>query len=91
MLQCAKFGRSAPDGKEATDWISQISDNIASSPPLDVIKDDPSDNRILECAAAGRSGYVISGDKHLLRLGSFAGKPIVPVSKFIEILQGRRQ
>jgi putative PIN family toxin of toxin-antitoxin system len=91
VLQRDRFGRSAPDANEATDWISQISDKVAPAQTLDVVKDDPSDNRILECAAAGRSDYVISGDKHLLRLKSSAGKPIIPVSKFMDILQVRGQ
>jgi predicted nucleic acid-binding protein len=73
--------------KGATDWISQISDSVAPTQQVDVIKDDPSDNRILECASAARSQYVVSGDKHLLRLKSFEGKPIVPVAEFLDILQ----
>jgi len=89
VLQREKFGWDVADAKEATDWISQISDNVAPTQPVDVIKDDPSDNRILECAAAARSRYVISGDKHLLRLKSFEGKPIVTVAEFLAILQGR--
>jgi putative PIN family toxin of toxin-antitoxin system len=64
VLQRQKFGWTASDAKEAIDWISQISDNVAPNQSLDVVKDDPSDNRILECAAAARSDYVISGDKH---------------------------
>ena len=89
VLQREKFGWDVADAKEATDWISQISDNVAPTQPVDVIKDDPSDNRILECAAAARSRYVISGDKHLLRLKSFEGKPIVTVAESLAILQGR--
>ncbi len=33
-----------------------------------VIKQDPSDNKFLECAVAGRAGAVISGDKVLLAI-----------------------
>jgi uncharacterized protein len=32
------------------------------------IKDDPEDNKILECAIAANANYIISGDKHLLNL-----------------------
>jgi putative PIN family toxin of toxin-antitoxin system len=91
VLQRKKFGWSAAEAKEATDWLSRISDNVERTQPVNVIHDDPSDNRILECAAAAKSDYVISGDKHLLRLKSHAGLPILPVSEFLEILQARGQ
>lgn len=34
---------------------------------LTIIKDEP-DNRILECAVAGKANLIISGDNHLLKL-----------------------
>jgi uncharacterized protein len=33
---------------------------------------DPPDNRILECAQAAGSEFIITGDQHLQRLGKFA-------------------
>ncbi len=44
---------------------------------LDIIKDDPDDNKILECASASQSEYVITYDKHLLNLKEFRGIKIV--------------
>lgn len=38
---------------------------------LSVIKDDPDDDRILECAIEADAHVIISGDRHLLKLGSF--------------------
>lgn len=38
---------------------------------LNIIKDDPDDNRILECALTGSASFIISGDNHLLKLKSF--------------------
>lgn len=52
---------------------------------LDVIKEDPDDNRILECAAAAKSDYIVTEDKDLLRLGEFGGARIVNISDFTEI------
>ena len=39
---------------------------------LDVVKEDEPDNRILECAADSGSDFIISADKDLLRLGTYA-------------------
>lgn len=40
---------------------------------VDIIHEDDADNRVIECALAGRAGFIVSGDRHLLRLGEFAG------------------
>jgi putative PIN family toxin of toxin-antitoxin system len=40
---------------------------------VDIISEDDADNRVIECALAGRAGFIVSGDRHLLRLGEFAG------------------
>jgi uncharacterized protein len=49
---------------------------------------DPSDNRFLEAALAGKADYVISNDRHLLELGSFEGIMIVKPSRFVELIGG---
>lgn len=38
---------------------------------------DPDDDRILECALSAGADAVISGDRHLLELGSCQGIPIL--------------
>jgi predicted nucleic acid-binding protein len=55
---------------------------------LDIITADPPDNRILECAEAGRADYIVSGDKHLLDLGQYGETPIVKVAEFLRRPQG---
>jgi putative PIN family toxin of toxin-antitoxin system len=49
--------------------------------------EDPDDDRILEAAVAGNAKYIVSGDKHLLRMGSFRGIEIVRVRDFWECLR----
>lgn len=58
---------------------------------LAVVRDDPDDDRILECAVASASAVVVSGDRHLLGLGQFEGIPIVRVGDYLDrsIAQGR--
>ncbi|MGH9350638.1 MAG: putative toxin-antitoxin system toxin component, PIN family, partial [Terriglobia bacterium] len=58
--------------------------NVRPDLDLDVVKDDPDDNRVLECAWAGRADYVVSGDRHLLGLASYEGIPIITVRRFLE-------
>ena len=50
-----------------------------------VIKEDPADDRILECAATAKSDFIVSEDKDLLRLGQFGSARIVSVRDFINL------
>jgi len=50
---------------------------------VDLVKDDPNDNRVLECAEAANADYIISGDDHLLKLHAFNGMPILTTTAFL--------
>jgi len=54
---------------------------------LAIIKDDPDDDRVLECAVAGHADYIVSGDRHLLKLGSYDSIPILTVRQFLDTIQ----
>lgn len=90
VLRRPKFGwtRERVDG--ALQGLFAFTEFVEPRRRFDVVKDDPPDNRILECAVAGASDYLITGDKHLLKFGQFAGVKIVSPAAFIEMLQQRR-
>jgi len=45
---------------------------------LNVIPQDPSDNKFVECAVDGEAEFFVSGDHHLLGLGSYDGIQLLP-------------
>ena len=47
------------------------------------IEEDPTDNIFLACAIDGEADYIISGDHHLLDLGSYEGVQIVRPKDFL--------
>lgn len=47
------------------------------------IPDDPDDEQILACAVDGRADLIVSGDRHLLALGSYQNIPILPPRDFL--------
>jgi predicted nucleic acid-binding protein len=53
------------------------------------VSDDPDDNRVLECAVAGRADYIVSGDRHLLNLKQHAGIAILTAREFLDGLDQR--
>ncbi len=58
---------------------------------LDVVREDPADNRILECALAGEAAYVVTGDKHLLKLKTYEHVVIVNPTGFLAVLEFEKQ
>jgi len=81
-----KFGWS---GEEITNAIFQLEACTTLVHPMeaiDAVPDDPDDNRILECAVAANSRYIVTGDGDLLRLGSHAGIRIIRVADFLRLL-----
>lgn len=53
---------------------------------LDVIQDDPFDNKILACAVESEADFIISGDHHLTDLKEYQGITIVNPATFIAIV-----
>jgi uncharacterized protein len=51
------------------------------------IKDDPDDDKILECAVSADCDFIISGDKHLLKLRSYREIKILNPADFLLILR----
>ncbi len=57
--------------------VAQVAEVVAPRDELNVVVADPDDNRILECAAAGRAELIVSNDHHLLDLKAYENIPIV--------------
>jgi len=58
---------------------------VPNVPVVNVIKDDPDDNKFLACALAAKAEYIVSGDQHLLSLGRYGSILIVTVKDFLLI------
>ena len=54
---------------------------------LKVIKEDQEDNRILDCALQAKAGFIVSGDKHLLKLGKFRNIKILTPREFLDFIR----
>jgi len=50
---------------------------------VSVVERDPSDNKVIECAIAGKAEYIVSGDKDLLTLEQYKGIKIVKPVEFL--------
>ena len=52
---------------------------------VDVIKDDPADNKYLASAYEGEADYIVSGDHHLLDLETYQEIEIIKAREFLSI------
>ena len=83
-----KFLWREDDIADALQEIRSFANHVTPAEVLTLVRADPDDDRILECAAAARSDYLVTGDKHLLKMGSHRGTQIVNATEFIAL--GRR-
>jgi putative PIN family toxin of toxin-antitoxin system len=52
---------------------------------------DPADDMFLACALEGRAEYVVSGDRHLLEIGSYHGVLVVTPRQFMTMLAAEEE
>jgi putative PIN family toxin of toxin-antitoxin system len=88
VLRGDKFQWPEEEIEKAQKQIARFTQRVTPTERLDVIKDDPPDNRVLECAAAAKSDYIVSGDNHLLRLQRYGNARILKVAEFMDIARG---
>ena len=82
-----KFGLSSTDAELVRSKLEANADLISTVETLTIVRDDPDDDRVLECAIAGRADYIVSGDRHLLKLGSYEDIPILTVRQFLDRIE----
>ncbi|MEK6933283.1 MAG: putative toxin-antitoxin system toxin component, PIN family [Nanoarchaeota archaeon] len=71
------------------EWKNLLISNsilIQSSTKIDVIKEDPEDNKFLETAIDGKADFIVSQDNHLLNLKEYQGIKIVKPEEAINLL-----
>ena len=79
-----KFAIGAEDAAIVRAKLENVAEIVKPDTALHVIEDDPDDNRVLECAVKGNTDYIVTGDRHLLKLGSYKAIPIVTVRQFLD-------
>ena len=74
-------------------WHTESFNSIfsADTPMLDIVKDDPDDNKFIECAVALKCSYIISGDKHLKEIKNYMGIKILNPKEFLTEYEKNRK
>ena len=77
-----KFSRDAEELARTAVLLSELALTVRPRQKLRVVKDDP-DNRVLECALAGRAEAIVTGDNALLELGEFRGVRVISLREYL--------
>lgn len=88
VLMYERFGLDEKTVDDNVKYVLTISEIISPKRRIRVIREDPGDDRVLECALEGKARYIVSGDKHLLQLKKFRGIKIVHAKELLDILKG---
>jgi len=78
-----KFARDAEELAHVAVFMSDLAVIVAPKRRLRVVKDEP-DNRILECAVAGRADGIVTGDKALLEIKNYANTRMLTLRDYLD-------
>lgn len=71
--------------EERLNLVISLAQLVNITNKIDIIKEDPADNVILETAIEHNADYIITGDKHLLKLKKYENVKIVTPKEFLSI------
>jgi len=83
-----KYAITAKDVEQLVTLLER--DALLVSGDADVagaIPEDPADEMVLACAVDAQADVIVSGDRHLLDLGSYRSIPILTVRQFLKRLE----
>jgi len=81
-----KFGRDAEELARIAVFLAELAEVAQPRRGIEVLKDD-ADNRILECAIAGRADVIVTGDQGMLGLGEYQEVRIMTLREFLAALR----
>jgi uncharacterized protein len=81
-----KFDHNKDELARVALFLDDLADRISPKSRVGVLEDEP-DNRILELAVDGRADVIVTGDRAMLRLGSFRGIPALSLRQFLTVIK----
>lgn len=78
-----KFAREREELARVAVLLAELAETVRPRRRLQALRDD-ADNRILECAVAGRADWIVTGDREMLELGGFEGIRILSLRAYLE-------
>jgi predicted nucleic acid-binding protein len=77
-----KFSHDAEALSRTALWVTELAGPIYPETRVHVFNDDP-DNRVLECAIAGKAKAIVTGDKAMLAIEISHGVRILSLAAYL--------
>jgi len=77
-----KFSRDAEALSRTAFWVTEQAELVYPETRVHVFNDDP-DNRVLECAIAGKAKAIVTGDKAMLTIEISHGVRILSLAAYL--------
>jgi putative PIN family toxin of toxin-antitoxin system len=73
--------------QELIEAVLRICRLVEVKTKVNVVHEDVTDNKFLECAFDGKADFLVSGDEHLLKIECYKKIRILTVRQFLRILE----
>ena len=83
----SKFSRSTEELARVAVFLGDLAEWVEPRFELALLKDKP-DNRILECAVAGKAVLIVTGDRAMLELKNVESTAIITLRAFLDRSSG---
>ncbi|MBO3769385.1 MAG: putative toxin-antitoxin system toxin component, PIN family, partial [Candidatus Brockarchaeota archaeon] len=87
VMNYPKFRLSENEIASAIGYYQIVLRTIEPKTAVNIIRNDPADNRVLECALSAKANAIITGDKHLLAPGKFKNIRILTSTEFLKLIK----
>lgn len=77
-----KFSRDSEELSRVALYLAELSRLVQPKEKIHILSDEP-DNRVLECAIAGKADIIVTGDKAILRLKEYQGIKIISLREYL--------
>ncbi len=89
VLTRPKFKTSQEEIKGIISTLSHSSESVETTSRYRIVREDPSDDIIINAAHDAGASQIVTGDKHMLRVKEFKETKIVTVNQMLEILRNQ--
>jgi putative PIN family toxin of toxin-antitoxin system len=77
-----KFSMDREELARTALFLGELTEHVAPRRRITALADEP-DNRVLECAVAGRADVIVTGDRAMLKLRRFEGIELLTLRAFL--------
>jgi len=83
----SRFGVALPESnqQDLIQAVLKIGKFVKATKKVNIVLEHPADNKFIECAEGAGAYYIVSGDKHLLKISKYKKIRILSVNEFLDL------